>query len=96
MTKELSDYKVICDELAELLERKNADYGDSVAKNYAKFGELSMLIRLSDKMERLEKFAKNPSDIQITNESITDVYMDIAGYAINAIRARNLMKEGKL
>jgi hypothetical protein len=70
----------ICDEVKELLIRKNRDYGDSFAKQFAKYGVLSGLIRLDDKMSQLDNLVGGAEDS--VGESIEDTLCDAAGYAI--------------
>ncbi|MBU8715413.1 DUF1599 domain-containing protein [Brevibacillus parabrevis] len=69
----------VSNEVRDTLIRKNRDYGDSFAKQFAKYGVLSGLIRMDDKMRRLENLVggAEPS----VNESIEDTLMDLAGYA---------------
>mgnify|MGYP000958995088 CR=1 FL=1 len=69
-------------ELTELLVRKNHDYGDSFAKQYEKYGLMSALIRMDDKMRRLETLLGG-TDAQV-DESIKDTLLDLAGYALLA------------
>ncbi|MCM3387190.1 DUF1599 domain-containing protein [Ureibacillus chungkukjangi] len=70
-----------CSELAELLIRKNHDYGDSFSKQYEKYGLMSALIRMDDKMRRLETLQQAESEAQV-DESIADSLKDLSGYAI--------------
>lgn len=69
-------------ELTELLVRKNHDYGDSFARQYEKYGLMSALIRMDDKMRRLETLLAG-TDAQV-DESIKDTLLDLAGYALLA------------
>lgn len=66
-------------DIADILAKKNHDYGDSFHKVYEEFGDLSTYIRLSDKVGRLKTLMTHEAQVQ---ESIEDVYRDIAGYAI--------------
>lgn len=68
-----------CDEIKNLLIRKNHDYGNSFTKQYKKYGLLSGIIRLDDKMSRLDTLIEKDAQV---NESIEDTVADIAGYAI--------------
>jgi hypothetical protein len=64
--------------------RKQCDYGHH---NIARFGRLGLLVRMHDKIARLENLVsneKNPS-----TESIDDTVMDIAGYAAIGIMWEN-------
>jgi hypothetical protein len=70
----------LCDELKSLLIRKNRDYDDSFSKQFAKYGVLSGLIRLDDKMSRLENLVNGAKDT--VGESVEDTLLDAAGYAV--------------
>lgn len=72
-----------CDAVRDLLIRKNHDYGDSFAQQYAKYGLQSALIRMDDKMRRLETLADG-AQAQVA-ESIEDSLADLAGYALLAL-----------
>lgn len=71
--------------LSETLVAKNADYGNSFEKSYEKHGLVSAVIRLEDKLNRLESLLENEAQV---NESIDDTLLDIAGYAILTLIAR--------
>lgn len=72
--------EAICNEVRELLIRKNHDYGDSFSKQFAKYGVLSGLIRLDDKMSRLDTLVNGKH--ALVAESIEDSFADLAGYAL--------------
>ncbi|MGF9711649.1 nucleotide modification associated domain-containing protein [Paenibacillus naphthalenovorans] len=72
--------EIVISEVGSTLIRKNRDYGDSFAKQFAKYGALSGLIRMDDKMRRLENLVGGAE--QNVDESIEDTLMDLAGYAI--------------
>ena len=72
--------------LSETLVAKNADYGNSFEKSYEKHGLVSAVIRLEDKLNRLESLLENDAKV---NESIDDTLLDIAGYAILTLIARD-------
>ena len=69
----------VCNEVKDLLIRKNHDYGDSFSKQYEKYGLLSGIIRMDDKMSRIENLMKRDAKV---DESIEDSIRDLAGYAI--------------
>ena len=81
-------------EVMHLLLEKNAKYGNN---NLTKYGHTGILVRLSDKLSRLENMseagAKNVNEYDELRESIEDVYKDIAGYGILGLK---LMREGKI
>lgn len=68
--------------LADTLKRKNRDYGDSFAKQYDRFGAPAPLIRLNDKLARLETLMLSGEQRRVQDETIEDTLQDLAGYAI--------------
>ena len=70
----------IAQEVAELLARKNVDYGDSYHRLRAKFGELGFFLRLADKFYRLESFVEKKQ--YEVDEKWEDTIKDIIGYCI--------------
>jgi len=82
-----NDFKIIADEIVEILEKKNHDYGD---KNLTVFGLYGVAVRLCDKVMRLANLSLKEAEV---DESIEDTLKDIAGYAILALK---LYREGKL
>ena len=73
-------YHDVAEEIASLLDRKRADYG---AENIKKFGSQGVLVRVSDKVERLINLSKREGTPNF--ESVEDTWKDIAGYAILAL-----------
>ena len=67
-------------EIATLLDQKRQDYG---TENIKKFGSYGVLVRVSDKVERLINLSKRNDKPNF--ESIEDSWRDIAGYAILAL-----------
>jgi hypothetical protein len=70
----------ILGDLHDTLVRKNADYGDSYARSVKKHGQAVTVIRLEDKLNRLDSLLKQ--DQQVKDESVEDTLLDIAGYAV--------------
>ncbi|KAB7198371.1 nucleotide modification associated domain-containing protein [Clostridium beijerinckii] len=73
--------KEISNEIAELLEKKNKDYGNSFDKTVEEYGATAYLLRIEDKISRLKSITKN-KEILVTDESMEDTIKDIAGYSI--------------
>lgn len=70
-------------ELKNLMISKHKDYGPG---NINSFGELGVLVRTSDKVERLKHLMK--SEDAPNFESMDDSWMDIANYGIIALMYR--------
>ena len=71
----------ISEEIVDMLESKNTDYGD---ENLLRYGQFGIVVRCSDKLSRLEHLLK--SNVNAVGESAEQEWIDIAGYAIQAIR----------
>lgn len=81
----------VTDFLRDTLIRKNRDYGDSFAKQYAKYGIMSGLIRMDDKMRRLENLVGGAE--ANVDESVEDTLLDLAGYALLCVVELQKAKE---
>lgn len=62
-----------------LLSKKHSDYGNDNLKKHGMFG---IIVRMSDKLARLENLNGKQGMVE---ESIKDTLLDLAGYAIQAI-----------
>ena len=80
VTDYIPEHHKIALEIAELLDQKRADYG---TENIKKFGNYGVLVRVSDKVERLINLSKRNNKPNF--ESVEDTWRDIAGYAILAL-----------
>jgi hypothetical protein len=65
----------------ELLLAKHHDYGTSNLKKHGLFG---IIVRLSDKLARIENLTSKDNSIEV-EESIMDTFIDIAGYGVQAL-----------
>ena len=64
----------------ELFTKKNIDYGDA----FAKYGPIGTLIRINDKISRLQSITKNGITL-INDESIRDTLIDLHNYSAMTI-----------
>jgi len=67
-------------EARELFRVKNADYGDA----FAKYGAVGVLVRLGDKIGRLQNITKHGITL-VETESIRDTLLDLHNYAAMGI-----------
>lgn len=81
------DFDGICQEMMDLHRRKNNDYGNAAQRSYDKFGIISYVMRLGDKMSRLETLTSPGAEQKVEGEKIEDTLMDLAAYAIMAIES---------
>lgn len=83
----------ICDEIHELYEKKNADYGDAFRKVRDKMPN-AILVRLNDKLNRLESLMNKPEEERkVKDESIDDTLIDIANYSIMELVERRAERD---
>ena len=72
--------------MLDLYKRKNADYGNSVAKTFDEWGLVSFLVRIEDKLNRVSTLTKKTSaEQQVSDEKIEDTLLDLANYSIMAL-----------
>ncbi len=76
-------FDLVCQELLEIFIRKHKDYGKG---NILDTGEMGILFRISDKVNRLKNLLANQR--KPDNESLEDNWLDIAVYAIIAVLYR--------
>ena len=81
--EKIEAHKELLDGLHNLYVTKNRDYGDSVHDTYEKYGLVSFLVRLEDKLNRARTLSKQAAVVQ--DEKIEDTLMDMANYAILAV-----------
>ena len=78
--------KEIAIEVAELVEKKNRDYGNSFDKTLEEYGDTAYFLRIEDKLSRLKSLSKK--DVAEVDESIEDTLKDIIGYTLLMINNR--------
>ena len=62
---------------------KNHDYGNSFDNSLDKFGLIASIVRMGDKMNRLETLVTKKA--QVKDESIKDTLLDLANYSIMTV-----------
>ena len=79
----LGIYQHLLANLEETYKNKNNDYGNSVADTYEKFGNLSFLVRITDKYNRLLTLCNpNAPEQKVKDEAIEDTILDLANYCL--------------
>lgn len=75
-------FRAIIEEMANLYEKKNADYGNSFGDTYKRLGLISAVTRIQDKRNRLRNLVVSRSPQYVKDESIRDTLVDLANYAV--------------
>ena len=79
-------FEQITTNMFDLYKRKNADYGNSVAKTFDEYGLVSFLVRIEDKLNRVATLTKkSTTEQQVKDEKIEDTLLDLANYSIMAL-----------
>lgn len=81
--EKIEAHQELLDGLHNLYITKNRDYGDSVHDTYEKYGLVSFLVRLEDKLNRARTLSKQAAVVQ--DEKIEDTLLDMANYALLAV-----------
>lgn len=76
-------FKDLTGKMCETYIRKNHDYGNSFDKSLDKFGLVASVVRIGDKMNRIESLVQKKAMVQ--DESIRDTLLDMANYAIMTV-----------
>lgn len=77
--------------LKATLKKKNEDYGNSAIKNGGLVGNY---VRISDKLNRLQNLTAK-SEAEQNFESISDTWLDLAGYAVIGVIISKLQESIK-
>lgn len=80
-TEELTEvFKGITQEMTDTFCKKNHDYGNSFFESLDKRGLVAALVRMEDKMNRLNSLESNKA--MVKDEAIEDTLLDLANYSI--------------
>lgn len=75
-------FRAIIEEMVNLYEKKNADYGNSFGDTYKQLGLISAVTRIMDKCNRLYNLRARQNQQRVKEESIRDTLIDLANYAV--------------
>ena len=84
--QEIRIFKEYVDRMTSIFTEKRADYGPTTEETFRKFGPVSFLVRMHDKLGRLDNlFIKGDNSRKVRDESVRDTLMDLANYCIIAL-----------
>ena len=78
MTDKISN---ICKMIEQTLISKNTDYGNSFQETLCKYGDVALMVRLSDKFARLDRLYRGKQQL-VKDENFNDTLKDLAGYCL--------------
>lgn len=79
----IQQFMDITTNMAKTYVAKNHDYGDSFDNSLDKFGLIASIVRMGDKMNRLETLVTKKA--QVKDESVEDTLLDLANYSIMTV-----------
>ena len=93
-TDKYEQHRQLCEKIHSTYVAKNKDYGDSFTRTRkeAKYPELVIVTRLSDKFYRLKTLLEG-AEQQVKDESINDTLLDLANYCLMELLERKNGKE---
>lgn len=83
LSDNVQSFMDITTNMAKTYAAKNHDYGNSFEQSCNKFGIIASVVRLGDKMNRIESLAVKKAEVK--DESIKDTLLDLANYAIMTV-----------
>lgn len=81
MMNKFDKFRQITNEMVELCEKKDKDYGQSTHDTFVKYGAVSYLVRIEDKLNRARTLIQKQEQA-VTDEKIKDTLIDLANYTI--------------
>lgn len=82
--QEIKRFKQLTQQMSETFANKRSDYGQTTTETYDRYGPASLLIRMYDKLGRLDNLL-GKQQMKVKEESVYDTLLDLANYAIIAI-----------
>lgn len=88
-------FQAITEEMFTTTKSKNNDYGgaDDPFKNFREFGELGILVRMSDKFARIKTALAEKRELLVKDEIIEDTIIDLAVYTVILASWRRMKAE---
>lgn len=83
--REVRRFKELITKMYETFKKKRNDYGPSTRDTWEKYGPISMLVRMDDKMNRFKNLAIGDTKQLVKDESVKDTLLDLANYALITI-----------
>lgn len=87
----MEEYKKIVTETMELCIKKNKDYGSSVQDTFERFGDISYLVRITDKYNRICNLLDKEGEIK--DEGTNDSIRDMTNYLFLWLASRSLKEK---
>lgn len=80
--EEIKFFEGVTNEMAATFAKKRHDYGPSTTETWIKFGPVSMITRMQDKLNRAYNLLCGKDAAAVSSESVQDTILDLANYCI--------------
>lgn len=87
LPENVEEFRKITHSMTQTYSAKNHDYGNSFDISLDKFGLVAAVVRIGDKMNRIESLISK--EARVKDESIKDTLLDMANYAIMTVMWMN-------
>jgi hypothetical protein len=77
----VSRFDEILQEMRELYEKKNSDYGNSFTETIQEFGFIPAVARINDKVKRMKNIVKG-QEMNVKEETFRDALLDTSVYCV--------------
>ena len=91
LNKDAEQFNNITTDMLKTYIKKNHDYGNSFEQSLDKFGLIAGVIRIGDKMNRIESLTTKEAEVK--DEAIKDTLLDMANYCILSVMWLNKQSE---
>ena len=85
MFDQYEEHEKITTQMSQVYKAKNADYGDSFHKSHVQHGPIAAVVRMDDKLQRINNLLLSGNQRQIKDEAVEDTLLDLANYAVMLI-----------
>ena len=79
------EHEKITAQMSKVYKAKNADYGDSFHKSHVKHGSIAALVRMDDKLQRVQNLLLTNNLMNVKDETVEDTLLDLANYSVMLI-----------
>ena len=79
------DYYSVVGRMKDIYTAKNADYGNAFEMSLDKYGIIGAIVRMQDKMNRIDGYYWKPDEDKKVDESLIDTREDLGNYAIMTV-----------
>lgn len=85
INEEITMFTELTNTMSDTFAKKRHDYGQTTEETYRKFGPVSMLTRMHDKIGRLDTLLVSGDVNHVEDEKVEDTLLDLANYALITI-----------